>query len=83
MEDLRQTWITDGYSIITNGSTDIKHWPLISLIVTSSAGSYFLRAIDCTGKRKDAAFQFEILRKAIEEVGASNVVQVVTTSARV
>ncbi|KAH9289309.1 hypothetical protein KI387_033426, partial [Taxus chinensis] len=83
MEEMRQTWIRVGCSIIMDGWTDIKHQPLINIIVTCPAGPYFLRAIDCTGKRKDATFQFQILKDAIEEIGPSNVVQVVTDSARV
>lgn len=46
MEDMRQTWMRDGCSIIMDGWTDIKHQPLINLIVTSTAGSYFLRVVD-------------------------------------
>ncbi|KAH9293455.1 hypothetical protein KI387_041340, partial [Taxus chinensis] len=83
MEEMRQTWIRVGCSIIMDGWTDIKHRPLINIIVTCPVGPYFLRAIDCTGKRKDATFQFQILKDAIEEIGPSNVVQVVTDSARV
>ena len=81
MEDMRQTWMSDGCSIIMDGWTDLKHRSLINLIVTSTAGAYFLRAVDYLGKKKDASFQFQILKDAIEEVGASNVVQVVIDSA--
>ena len=61
-----------------DGWTNISKHPLINIIVTSTAGPFFLRAIDCFGKCKDATFQYELLRDAIEEVGADNVVQVVT-----
>ena len=64
-----------------DGWTNIKYRPLINLIVTNTIGAYFLSVIDCSGKKKDASFQFQILKDAIEEVGASNVVQVVTDSA--
>jgi hypothetical protein len=37
-------------------STDVRHWPLINIIVTSLARSYFLNAIDCSGKCKDTEF---------------------------
>lgn len=70
-------------SIVMDGWTDCRCQPLINVIVTCPAGSYFLRAIDCSGRHKDADFQFSILRDAIEEVGAANVVQVITNSARV
>ena len=83
MEEMRQTWIRTGCSIVMDGWSDIRHRPIINVIVTCPVGSYFLRAIDCSGKLKDADFQFGILREAVEEVGPSNVVQVVTNSARV
>ncbi|KAH9329495.1 hypothetical protein KI387_001603 [Taxus chinensis] len=74
MEETRQTWIWVGCSIIMDGWIDIKHRPLINIIVTCPADSYFLRAIDCPGKRKDATFQFQNLKDAIEEIGPSHVV---------
>ncbi|XP_059076562.1 uncharacterized protein LOC131039617 [Cryptomeria japonica] len=83
MEDMKRTWMRIGCSIVSDEWTDVRHRPLINIIVTCPAGSYFLKAVDCSGKRKDAEFQFSILRDAIEEVGAANVVQVNTDSARV
>ena len=80
-EVFKQTWVTFGCSIVMDGWTDIAKRPLINIIVTCRDGPYFLRAIDCSGKRKDATFQFELLRDAIEEVGPSNVVQVVIDAA--
>eukprot|EP01018_Ginkgo_biloba_P021743 Gb_37636 [translate_table: standard] len=43
----------------------------------------FLNAVDCNGKFKDATFIANILIDAIESVGPSNVVQVITNNARV
>ena len=80
-EDMRRIWVRTGCSIVMDGWTDVRHRPLINIIVTSPASSYFLRAIDSSGKKKDADFQFTILRDAIEEIGPSNVVQVITDSA--
>ena len=73
-EVLRQTWVRFGCSIVMDGWIDIAKHPLINIIVTCRDGPYFLRAIDCFGKHKDATFQFELLQDAIEEVGPSNVV---------
>ena len=66
-EDMKCTWVRTGCSIVMDGWTDVRHRPLINIIVTSPTGS-FLKAIDCSGKKKDAKFQFTILRDAIEEV---------------
>ena len=76
--DSKQSWILTGCSIVMDGWTDIQQRPLLNIIVTSLAGPYFLRAIDCSGKLKDDTFMFEILKDAIDEVGPSNVVYVIT-----
>jgi len=78
MQELKATWVRSGCSIIMDGWTDIRQRPLINIMVSCSEGPYFLRAIDCSGKKKDAEFQFLLLKEAIEEVGSSNVVQVIT-----
>ena len=81
--DLKQSWILTGCSIVIDGWTDIQQRPLLNIIVTSLARPYFLRAIDCGGKLKDATFMFEVLKDAIDEVGPSNVVHVITDATHV
>ena len=83
MEDLKQSWVQSGCSIFMDGWTDIQQRPLLNVIVTSPQGPYFLKAIDCSGKKKDATFMFEMLKDAIDEVGPSNVVHVITDAAPV
>eukprot|EP01018_Ginkgo_biloba_P037138 Gb_07368 [translate_table: standard] len=43
----------------------------------------FLNAVDCNGELKDATFIANILIDAVESVGPSNVMQVITKNARV
>eukprot|EP01018_Ginkgo_biloba_P024160 Gb_27540 [translate_table: standard] len=57
--------------------------PLINVIAVYPNGSMFLNAVDCNGELKDATFIANILIDAIESVGPSNVVQVITDNARV
>eukprot|EP01018_Ginkgo_biloba_P023290 Gb_03498 [translate_table: standard] len=57
--------------------------PLINMIAVCPKGSMFLNAVDCNGELKDATFIANILIDAIESVGPSNVVQVITDNARV
>lgn len=78
MQDLKQSWVQSGCSIVMDGWTNIQQRPLLNVIVTSPTGPYFLKAVDCSGKNKDATFMFEMLKDAINEVGPSNVVHVVT-----
>ena len=82
-EDLKQAWAHSGCSIVMDGWTDIQQRPLLNVIVTSPEGPYFLKAIDCSGKLKDATYMFEILKDAIDEVGPSNVVHVITDATHV
>eukprot|EP01018_Ginkgo_biloba_P020653 Gb_39231 [translate_table: standard] len=53
------------------------------MIVVCPKGSMFLNAVDCNWELKDATFIANILIDAIESVGPSNVVQVITNNARV
>lgn len=71
-------WSRFGFSIVMIGWTYIYKHPVINIIVKSVVGSFFLRAVDCFGKRKDATFQLELLRDAIEDLGVDNVVKVMT-----
>ena len=48
MGDLKQSWILSRCSLVMDGWTDIQQRPLLNIIVTSRAGPYFLKAIDCS-----------------------------------
>jgi hypothetical protein len=78
MEGLRKSWVVYGCSIVMDGSTSIQQRPLLNIISASPKGPYFLREIDCSRKMRDATFQFEVLKDAIEEISPTNVVQVIT-----
>eukprot|EP01018_Ginkgo_biloba_P019677 Gb_31487 [translate_table: standard] len=83
IEPIRAFWRTIGVSIIFYGWTDARNMSLINLIVVSPKGSIFLNAVDCNGGLKDATFIANILIDAIEHVGPSNIVQIITDNARV
>eukprot|EP01018_Ginkgo_biloba_P013589 Gb_33657 [translate_table: standard] len=83
IEPIRASWQTTGVSIVTNGWTDARNKPLINVIVVCPKGSMFLNVVDFNGELKDATFIANILIDAIESVGPSNVVQVITDNARV
>eukprot|EP01018_Ginkgo_biloba_P023549 Gb_28141 [translate_table: standard] len=83
IEPIRASWRTTGVSIVSDGWTDARNRPLINVIDVCPKGSMFLNAVDCNGELKDATFIANILIDAIESVGLSNVVQVITDNARV
>ena len=69
--------------VVADGWRDQRNCPLITVIAICPQGAMFLKAIDCSGVEKDATFISTILIDAIENVGAQNVVQVITDNAQV
>ncbi|KAL4383112.1 hypothetical protein GQ457_15G019790 [Hibiscus cannabinus] len=55
--------------------------PLINVVASNSSGSMFMNAKDFTGQEKIGANIAEFLLESIEEVGSSNVLQVITDNA--
>ncbi|GAU44553.1 hypothetical protein TSUD_400170 [Trifolium subterraneum] len=83
LQPIKDTWVEKGVSIVTDGWTDVQRRPLINYMATSSAGPIFLKAIDGTGEFKDRHFIANLILSVIDEVGAQNVVQVITDNAPV
>ncbi|GAU49563.1 hypothetical protein TSUD_191890 [Trifolium subterraneum] len=83
LQPIKDTWVEKGVSIVTDGWTDSQKRPLINFMATSTAGPIFLKAIDCTGEVKDRNYIANLILSAIDEVGAQNVVQVITDNAPV
>eukprot|EP01018_Ginkgo_biloba_P012142 Gb_11557 [translate_table: standard] len=80
---LKYAWSIDGCSIVMDCWTDIRNRPLLNIIVSSTSRPYFLRAIDCSEKEKNTFFLRDVLSATIDEVGVSNVIQVITDAAPV
>ena len=78
---IKNTWYTQGVSIVTDGWTNVKNRPLINVIATNNRGAMFMYVEDFSGIEKTGAAIAEFLLKAVEEIGASNVLQIVTDSA--
>ncbi|XP_039822435.1 uncharacterized protein LOC120684617 isoform X2 [Panicum virgatum] len=72
---------THGVSIVSDGWTNMKNKPLINVIASNSRGSMFLYADDFSGIEKTGEAIADYLLKAIEDIGASMVMQVVTDNA--
>lgn len=49
---------------------DIRHCPLINIMVTCTEGLYFLGAIDCLRNNEDLEFQYQNLIHVFEEIGS-------------
>ena len=72
---------THGVSIVSDGWTNRKNEALINVIASNSRGSMFLYAEDFSGTEKTGVNIAKFLLNAIDEIGPSNVLQVVTDNA--
>ncbi|KAH7437245.1 hypothetical protein KP509_05G061800 [Ceratopteris richardii] len=80
---MREKWSRYGCTILSDGWRDRKNRSMINILVSCPIGTFFLRAVEVgkKGKKTTGAFIYRHIKKAIEEVGAKNVVQVVTDNA--
>lgn len=77
----KDTWYSQGISIVFDGWTNVKHRPLINVLAVNIRGSMFMYAEDFSGVEKTGKAIVEFLCKEIESVGPSNVLSVVTDNA--
>ncbi|KAL7246027.1 hypothetical protein ACSBR2_001205 [Camellia fascicularis] len=78
---LMQDWSTHGVSIISGGWSNLKNQPLINIMAISGGKAIFINGHDVSSIEKTGANIAELFLKAIDYVGLSNVVQVVTNNA--
>ncbi|XP_052170425.1 uncharacterized protein LOC127786803 [Diospyros lotus] len=81
LSPIQDTWYSQGVSIVSDGWTNVKHKPLINVLAVNSRGAMFMYAEDFSGVEKIGSAIAKFLLKAIEEIGPSNVLQVVTDNA--
>ena len=80
---IRASWGSSGVTIVSDGWTDTRRRPLITIIATSPKGATFIKVEDRSGEVKDAQFIANVLIKAIEQIGPNKVMQVITDNAPV
>ncbi|PWA39686.1 hypothetical protein CTI12_AA569680 [Artemisia annua] len=78
---IQDTWFTQGVSIVSDGWSNVKHEPLINVLVVNSRGVTFMYAKDFSGVEKIGQAISNYLLGAIEKIGPSHVLQVVTDNA--
>ncbi|KAI8561094.1 hypothetical protein RHMOL_Rhmol04G0310100 [Rhododendron molle] len=81
LSPLMQDWSTHGVSIISDGWSNIKNQHLINIMAVSGGKAIFISGHDVSSVEKNATNIAELLFKAIDYVGPSNVIQVVTDNA--
>jgi hypothetical protein len=78
LQPIKDTWYEKGVNIVSNGWTDAQRRPLINFMAISNATPMFLKAIDGTREFKDKYYIANLISETISEVGAQNVVQIIT-----
>ncbi|KAH6764019.1 hAT dimerization domain-containing protein / transposase-like protein [Perilla frutescens var. frutescens] len=82
MLENKKEWAIKGCSILSDGWRDsVASKDIVNFLVNSPRGSVFLRSIDVSNITKDAYALVKMFNDIIEEVGESNIVQVVTDNA--
>ncbi|XP_066374973.1 uncharacterized protein [Miscanthus floridulus] len=77
-KDHEQAWKQYGYTLMSDGWTDMRGRHLINFLVNSPEGMYFLESVDASSQVHSAIMLADLLQEKIEDIGKDNVVQVVT-----
>jgi len=78
MELIRSTWKQKGVSICSDGWADTKKRPIINFIVVTGSGPISLNSVNAEREVKNMYYIAEKLEDCIKEVGAQNIIQIIT-----
>ncbi|XP_020272128.1 uncharacterized protein LOC109847304 [Asparagus officinalis] len=81
IENFKKSCALNGCSILTDAWSDRKMRSIMNIVVHSDGGIVFLGSCDASGDKHDANYICNYVEKAIEELGAQNVVQIITDGA--
>ncbi|XP_030942014.1 uncharacterized protein LOC115967069 [Quercus lobata] len=83
LKPIKDSWLENVVSIVSDGWSDPQRRPLINIMVVSDGGPVFIKAIDGSGEFKDKHYIVGVLKDAIKEIGHEKIVQVITDNANV
>ncbi|XP_026385177.1 uncharacterized protein LOC113280814 [Papaver somniferum] len=81
VNEVKESWSLTGCTIMSDIWTDMKKRSFINVIAYSPKGAVFLKSVERSGESNTGLFIREVLLPVIEEIGAENVVQIVTDNA--
>ncbi|KAK9995074.1 hypothetical protein SO802_024777 [Lithocarpus litseifolius] len=76
LKPIKDSWIENGASIVSDGWSDPQRRPLINIMAVSDGGPVSIKAIDGSGEFKDKHYIAGVLKDAIKEIGHEKAVQV-------
>ena len=74
----KRNWEDFGVTIMCDGWTGPTRKSIINFMVYCDGRTVFLRSVDASAEVKDADYIYGLLQEVVVEVGAQNVVQIVT-----
>ncbi|XP_030936148.1 uncharacterized protein LOC115961283 [Quercus lobata] len=77
LKPIKDFWLENGVSIVSNGWSDPQRRPLINIMAVLDGGPVFIKAIDGLGEFKDKHYIAGVLKDAIKDIGHEKVVQVI------
>jgi len=77
----KEEWERVGCTIMSDGWTDGCNRSITNFLINSPSGTVFLKSVDTSDIIKSADNLFTLLDSVVEEIGESNVVQVITDGA--
>lgn len=81
VEKVKDSWGVTGCSILLDAWVDHKGHDLVTFVADSPAGSVYLKSFDVSDIKHDSEALISIVDGLVDEVGVSNVVQIVACSA--
>ncbi|KAL5730716.1 hypothetical protein ACHQM5_003510 [Ranunculus cassubicifolius] len=83
VKTIQASWADTGCTLMSDSWSDIKKRCHVNLVATSPCGIVFLKSVCLKGEdRQTGEFLANFIMSGIEEIGAENVVQVVTDNAK-
>ena len=83
LKPIKDCWLENGVSIVSDEWSDPQRKLLINIMVVSDGDPVFIKAIDGSGEFKDKHHIAWVLKDTIKEIGQEKVVQVITDNANV
>ena len=83
LKPIKESWLANGVSIVSDGWSDPQKRPLINIMAASDGVPVFIKAINGPGEFKDKHFIAVVLKDATKEIGHEKVVQVIINNASV
>jgi Protein of unknown function (DUF 659) len=70
-----------GFSLCSDGWSDVNSHPLINVVLMIPCGQYFLGSVDASGVTKNGDYISAVLKSYIEQVGPADIACIVTDNA--